>query len=157
MRSLTPLVIGALLWAPAICLAQERTAGGSLQQEASWSALTNLIDQASASAKIANITANEALMIARKIELCGKAGLIYAPNTPDADAITGCKSVTTSSQLRWVSLGAFTDVKTALKHGCPKNTDVVVGRTCPSKMTCVVSSRSEQKGQGTNFNLVSCE
>ena len=85
MRSLTPLLIGALLGLPTLVHTQERTAGGSLQQEASWSALTNLVNQANASAKTANVTANEALRKANLMEVCSKKGMIYAPGVSGVD------------------------------------------------------------------------
>lgn len=52
--------------------AQERTAGGTLQNQASWSALQNLTEQANGNAKNAHIRLN-------KTEACAQRGMLYAP------------------------------------------------------------------------------
>jgi len=72
-----------LLALPVIVIAQERIAGGALQQEASWSALKSLAD-------IARSRADMALDKIAKMEACGQAGRIYAPGAAGADA-QGCR------------------------------------------------------------------
>lgn len=83
MRIVYPLLVLGFFLIPFV-YAQERTVGGSLSMEASWSALKNLSDQAFAQSKIATITANdakkradEAMEAANMIINCGKLGQTY--------------------------------------------------------------------------------
>lgn len=84
MRILFVLLLGTCFFITLPLRAQERTAGGSLNMEANWSALKNLADQASAQAKVATITANDAkkraddaLAATAMIINCGKLGQTY--------------------------------------------------------------------------------
>ncbi|NTB05787.1 hypothetical protein [Agrobacterium tumefaciens] len=61
--------------------AQERTAAGSLQMQASWSALQSIADQANKNAQSAHIRLN-------RIDLCARKGMFYAPEQPGAEE--GC-------------------------------------------------------------------
>lgn len=81
--------------------AQERTAGGALQTEASWAALKNLIGVVGDKTKIAQITATAALELATRIRNCGNKGMLYAPDNGGND--DGC--ITTGGG-RTVSVGA---------------------------------------------------
>ncbi|TKW60667.1 MAG: hypothetical protein DI628_07140 [Blastochloris viridis] len=62
--------------------AQERTAGGSLNMEASWSALQNIADQANNNAKSAHIRLNQ-------VDACARKGAFYATGQAGADG-NGC-------------------------------------------------------------------
>lgn len=63
-------------------IAQERAAAGALDTQVSWTALKNLIDQANASSSSAHARIDQ-------VVVCGKAGMLYAPETPGANA-QGC-------------------------------------------------------------------
>ncbi|NTB05788.1 hypothetical protein [Agrobacterium tumefaciens] len=65
--------------------AQERTAGGTLQTQASWNALQSLYEQANGTAKNAHFRLNQA-------EKCADKGMLYAPNSSNKDG-DGCKQV----------------------------------------------------------------
>lgn len=74
--------------------AQERTASGPLQTEASWSALKGIADSANNNAKSAHIRLNQ-------VETCGKLGMFYAPGAPGSDG-QGCKAPAMGNQgSRW--------------------------------------------------------
>lgn len=64
--------------------AQERTAAGNLNTEATWTALRGLSEQANSNAKIAKT-------LAEAIATCGKKSMLYAAGQPGADA-QGCKA-----------------------------------------------------------------
>jgi len=68
--------------------AQERTAAGALETQASWAALKSLTEQANTNAKSAHIRLDQ-------IELCGKKGMLYAPGGEDSDK-QGCKPLSAS-------------------------------------------------------------
>lgn len=83
MRTLTLLLVGTLLVAPfSHTSAQETTASGNLQTEASWSALKSLIDAANNQSKMA-------MVLAEAIKSCGSKGMVYGPGVAGADA-NGC-------------------------------------------------------------------
>ena len=63
--------------------AQERTAGGSLNNQMTWTALKSLSEQANANAKTAKI-------LAEAIAACGQKSMLYSPGQTGADA-QGCK------------------------------------------------------------------
>ena len=79
----TLALLATLLTLGVPALAQERTAGGPLQNEASWAALKNLTEQANANAKTAHIRLDQ-------MALCGNKSMFYAPDAEDADT-DGCK------------------------------------------------------------------
>jgi len=58
--------------------AQERTATGPLQTEASWAALKSLSEQANTTAKTAHIRLNQ-------MDVCAKEGKLYSPSIAGAD------------------------------------------------------------------------
>ena len=88
MKNTTYLTLSlALLALPFTVNAQERTVGGPLQTEASWSALANLANQANSQAKVAQVLANA-------IVECGKKRMFYGPGQPGADA-QGCLPINT--------------------------------------------------------------
>lgn len=78
-----PLLTVLCLLAP-MPYAQERTAGGPLDTQMSWTALKNLTDQASNNAKAAHIRLNQ-------LEICAKKKMLYSPSTVGADG-DGCIS-----------------------------------------------------------------
>ncbi len=63
--------------------AQERTAGGALGNQMTWTALKDISDQANGNAKAAKL-------LAEAIKTCGIKGMLYAPGTAGVDA-QGCK------------------------------------------------------------------
>lgn len=90
MRTLTLLLVGTLLVAPlSHTSAQETTASGNLQTEASWSALKSLIDAANNQSKMAMIAVEA-------IQNCGSKGMLYGPKSPSKDA-SGCVPIINSS------------------------------------------------------------
>ncbi|MBW9067142.1 hypothetical protein [Agrobacterium pusense] len=66
------LVFLALNLGLAMPYAQERTAGGTLQNQASWTALQGLLEQANGNARNAHTRLN-------KTEACAQRGMLYAP------------------------------------------------------------------------------
>ncbi len=120
MRYLTPLLLSTLLVLPHLPHAQERTATGNLDQQASWTALKNLAEQANGNAKIAKITSD-------KIVACNNVQKLYAPDNPAKDA-NGCIAVFEPKNLR---------IKT--------NTFQPGGSTCGAGAhTCAVDSKTTQ-------------
>ncbi|TKW60640.1 MAG: hypothetical protein DI628_07000 [Blastochloris viridis] len=89
------LLLIAILCCTSISLhAQERTAGGNLQNEASWNALKGIADSANNNAKSAHIRLNQ-------VEACGKLGMFYAPGAAGSDG-QGCKAPAMGNQgSRW--------------------------------------------------------
>jgi len=70
--------------------AQERVAGGaSLANEASWSALKNLIN------KVEGDVTTQKILLNAVVE-CNKVGKLYAPGTTGVDS-KGCKTIATAS------------------------------------------------------------
>lgn len=82
----------------AICLlaisahAQERTAGGALDVQMTWTALKGIADAAKHQAEVATIAANAALDKTKKIEACGLKGMFYTPEKAGADG-EGCAAI----------------------------------------------------------------
>ena len=91
MQSLKSLLIGALIAAPAMTIAQERTAGGSLNQEAAWTALRNLIDQANGEVRTVRADVNA-------IKACALKGMLHSPGVAGADE-AGCMAPMSTSML----------------------------------------------------------
>lgn len=85
MRSLTPLLLCALLSAPVSAVAQERTAGGNLQAEASWAALQSMIKKTNGDVQVLRID------VAAQRN-CGNKGMVYGPDHESKDE-NGCVSV----------------------------------------------------------------
>lgn len=84
MRYIPFIFAAALLAVPyAAPSAQERTASGNLQNEASWASLKSLVEAASYKAQGASA-------LATAIKDCGVKGMVYAPGTAGIDA-QGCK------------------------------------------------------------------
>lgn len=131
MRSLTPLLLCALLAAPVVAVAQERTAGGNLQQEASWTALRTLADQANSNAKVASITAEDARTKAEdarykadKIIECERLGRIFNGTT--------CADL--SGLTRWAMTidGSSNSVNTSKYPDCPSYVQSAIKCTTPN-------------------------
>jgi len=72
-------------------IAQERTAGGSLNQEASWNALRNLIEQATGDVKMVRADLNA-------IKACALKGMLHSPGVAGADE-AGCMTPISTSML----------------------------------------------------------
>lgn len=105
MQTRILFLTGALLTA-SLCpaIAQEATASGNLNTEATWTALRNLVNAANNQSKMATTTAVDArdrainaLTLAQRIEACGNRNMMYAPAATGADAKTGCKSIPSGS------------------------------------------------------------
>ena len=81
-------LLGTPLSAPAL----EQTAAGTLNDQMSWSALSNSINSVNSRVTTMNILLNQ-------MAACGNAGKVYAPNSPNKDA-DGCiqASVTIPAQ-----------------------------------------------------------
>lgn len=124
-----PILAGLCLLLPA-AHAQEITAGGALAQEASWSALKQLVDVAHGTAKTAQITASSALDKATKIEACGKERKVYTPDVTakGADA-NGCISTTPlinmakCQLMKWKQLYGFCPVGHVMAGAETRNSD----------------------------------
>ena len=86
------LFLATLLLVPA-AYAQERTATGPLQTEASWAALKNLTEQANTNAQAAHIRLNQ-------IETCAKEQKLYSPSTTGADEHGCIASASTKCSLK---------------------------------------------------------
>lgn len=85
MKLLSSRVCGmwaVLLVMPVLGVSQERVAGGSLQQEASWSALKHLAELANSNAMLANT-------LAQALATCNDKKMLYSPSSADKDA-NGC-------------------------------------------------------------------
>jgi len=101
MKSLSLFVILCVL-IPAVH-AQESTATGPLENQMSWSALHNLIEQANGNAK-------NALTLATAIKDCGVQKKIYGPGAEGADA-NGCVSIQTHMHWNAVKSAMWTVYK----------------------------------------------
>jgi hypothetical protein len=103
-------LVAITLLTPWIVNAQERTAGGSLQTEASWSALKNLIDKVQGDTTINKIDINA-------IKSCASQGKLYAGS--------GCQDVAIPTDPRVTSIidcGNQGKVYSADQHTCIKVT-----------------------------------
>jgi len=99
MKPLSLFLLAGVVLFPVMGMAQERTASGNLQQEASWNALKNLVEVADGKASTAQIAATAALDKANKMEACFNQNKIYAPTATGADATTGCKPLSSAPRL----------------------------------------------------------
>lgn len=70
--------------------AQERTASGNLQSEASWASLRSLVEAS-------DFKAQKAAILAEAIKNCGVKGMLYAPGTAGIDS-QGCKAAASAAQ-----------------------------------------------------------
>lgn len=152
MQTSTLLLTGALVGASlSPAFAQETTAAGNLNTEASWSALRNLVDASNNQSKIANITANSALEKANKIEACGKDGMIYSPTkgcvTPSIKVnYSKCsftKLAAKKPNIAGTELGMSLNTKLMAEVYCPSNY-VLVGinyRTVDGGVCCSLSNK----------------
>lgn len=77
MRSLTPLLLGALLVAPALASAQERTAGSNLSQEASWNALKSLISKTDGDVQVTRVDVNALKAQMKSVTDCARTGALW--------------------------------------------------------------------------------
>lgn len=126
MTRYVTIMFSAALALPLLAVAQERTAGGNLQTEATWTALKNATDQANGNAKMA-------LSLAEAIKNCGMKGLVYAPGMAGADS-TGCKAAAAPDP-------ATMDIKSYTKTLCSRSTGpFTVVASCPSGETLLSCS-----------------
>ncbi len=114
MKTLLPFLVTICLLTPTLH-AQERTASGPLQTEASWNALKSLTDNANNNAKSAHIRLNQ-------IDLCAKKGMFYAPGTGNTDE-NGCKGPSGNTAASWNRNAGYAWAGPVLLQW---------GRTCPS-------------------------
>ncbi|PZP40400.1 MAG: hypothetical protein DI585_01035 [Pseudomonas fluorescens] len=113
----------ALVGAP---YAQERTAGGALDTQMTWSALSAKIDAVSLKSDAVNTRVDQ-------VVLCGKKGMTYAPGTQGADA-EGC--MTPQSVTKIVNCGNQGAVYSPATDTCIKASQtrwVVVGKAPTSE------------------------
>lgn len=133
MRTRTLLLTGALLATSfPLVLAQEVTASGSLQTEASWSALRSMIEKTSGDLQImrTDLTA---------IRTCNAKGMLYAPASSNADG-NGCTSIG-SKRLRLIgatainfSVKSSSNSAVSQRYAIPEDaTKVVIDATCAAK------------------------
>jgi hypothetical protein len=144
MKTSFSLMACALVLATPV-VAQERVAAGSLQQEASWSALKTLADVARDKANIAQITANDALDRATKIETCGKLGKLYAPGVAGVDA-NNCKALAaTPVQVLVTATGSSSASATCpagtILTGCTGSRHPNLADTCDEKDCGLIGTR----------------
>jgi hypothetical protein len=119
MRNVVSLIAVILFAVPLVAAAQERTAGGNAQQEASWSALTSLINKTDGDVKVLRIELNA-------MKDCNSKGMIYAPQTAGADG-QGCKAVSAKPTLDYGKCQYF-EWK-GLYGLCPSNMVFAGGQT----------------------------
>lgn len=86
MKTLTHILLSALLAAPTLAAAQERTASGNLPIEASWNALRSMVDKTNGDIQLMRIELNA-------VKSCAVQGKLYAPEANGADS-AGCLNVT---------------------------------------------------------------
>lgn len=88
-------MMAALCLAVAPVHAQERTASGPLETQASWSALKSMVESTNGNLATLRIEVDA-------IKKCGTQSMIYAPGGPNSDA-SGCASVGSSVQVGTVT------------------------------------------------------
>jgi len=127
-------------------LAQERTAGTTLDTQMTWSALNTRVESASNKANAVNTRVDQ-------VAVCGGKGLVYAPGSAGADA-QGCKQATTDpavttaitnlqnsvNALSSSVTSANTTIGTVLT--CSKQGQFFNGTTCVSPATGTVQAGS---------------
>ena len=91
-----PSLLAILCLLAPLAHAQERTATGTLDNQASWAALKSLTEQANTNAQTAHIRLNQ-------WDICAKQGMLYAPGEAGANA-QGCKAVATPKNCTWHNL-----------------------------------------------------
>jgi len=149
--------------------AQEQTAGTGTQQNASWDTLKTQAATAGQTATEAQTAATTALEIATKFETCAKLGMIYAPGSVGADAVTGCRGGLnfTKCHDRVGGYGVHvycgdgqvaTKVCSSGKYGSCRASAGAIATTGSMTRDGWMGPKTEQKvsGPSTNFTVITC-
>lgn len=104
-----------------VSLAQETTAGGSLDNQMTWNALKSLAEQANGNAKTS-------LLLASAIRDCGVKDMIYSPGTDGADA-NGCKKIFDPKELMVKTASVNVGSCGTGSHSCAPD-EKTIGKLC---------------------------
>lgn len=105
--------------------AQERAAGGTVETQMTWSALSSLVNAASAKADAVNSRVDQAVV-------CGKKGMVYAPGAAGVDG-AGCISAQYVNSI--VSCGNQGKIYNATSNAC----------VVPGELTSIINCGNQKK------------
>ena len=117
-------------------IAQERTAGSTIETQMTWSTLSTQIKAASARTEIVNSRVDQAVV-------CGKQGMVYAPDAPGN--VNGCLPPKIDVNLTKLVANIINCNKVGKMFN--GSTCVAINSTVPVGSLCGMSSYSWEEGQ----------
>lgn len=134
------VICSAVLLAP-FTLAQERTAGSSLENQMTWTALSSMAKNAADKADMVDVRVNQ-------IVVCSRKKMLYAPGMNGADS-EGC---VTAVDLTSMQNTINSIISCAASGGAFNGTNCIANTPRIGRLQCRIS----QGGGGTNASYAGC-